>query len=223
MKIKGKILNFLNRRYINIILYKGRKKKVIDFIMKVKKENEMLLTINEAYQIHMAVKKTQKIKGDLAEVGVYKGGSAKIISSVKKHKKLYLFDTFEGLPEVKEIDKKGGYYKKQYYGPYKFVKESFEEIPGVYIYKGLFPKTAGPIKNKKFSFVNLDVDIYKSTWDCLKFFYPRMQRGGVIMSHDYVASDGSITGVKKAFDEFFKNKLEPIIELSGSQCIIVKT
>ncbi len=50
-----------------------------------------------------------------------------------------------------------------------------------------------------------------------------MQKGGVIMSHDYVASDGSITGVKKAFDEFFKNKPEPIIELSGSQCIIVKT
>ena len=30
-------------------------------------------------------------------------------------------------------------------------------------------------------------------------------------------------GVKIAFDKFFQDKTEPIIELSGSQCLIVKT
>jgi len=37
------------------------------------------MEINEAYQIFMAVKNTRKIKGDIAEVGVYRGGSARII------------------------------------------------------------------------------------------------------------------------------------------------
>lgn len=38
------------------------------------------------------------------------------------------------------------------------------------------------------------------------------------MSHDYIWA----IGVRKAVDEFYKNKQEPIIEMSGSQCLIVK-
>ena len=73
--------------------------------------------------------------------------------------------------------------------------------------------------NKKFSFVHLDVDLYKSTLDCLKYFYPRVSRGGVIISHDYPNSDG----VNKAFDEFFQDKPEIIIEpFATGQCLIVK-
>jgi hypothetical protein len=61
------------------------------------------------------------------------------------------------------------------------------------------------------------VDLYKTTLDALEFFYPRMNPGGVIMSHDYIRC-----GVKKAFDEFFKDKPEPIIQLIDSQSLIVK-
>ena len=45
-----------------------------------------------------------------------------------------------------------------------------------------------------------------------------MNKGGVIMSHDYM----EFTGVRKAFDEFFEDKEEVIIELSGTQCLILK-
>ena len=45
-----------------------------------------------------------------------------------------------------------------------------------------------------------------------------MSQCGIIISHDYNIAPG----VRKAFDEFFKNRPEPIIELSGSQCLIVK-
>ena len=69
-----------------------------------------------------------------------------------------------------------------------------------------------------FSFVHMDVDLYESTKSCLDFFYPRMSRGGVIISHDYL---GSI-GVKTAFDEYFKDKPEPVLEVTDSQCLIVK-
>ncbi len=48
--------------------------------------------------------RTEKIKGELAEVGVYKGGSAKLICEAKGNSILHLFDTFEGLPNVGEND-----------------------------------------------------------------------------------------------------------------------
>jgi len=51
--------------------------------------------------------------GDIAEVGVYQGGSAKLICEARNENKvLYLFDTFEGLPTPGKFDgsfKKGKY------------------------------------------------------------------------------------------------------------------
>lgn len=64
----------------------------------------MLLGLNEAYSIYRTPEKTQKIPGEIAEVGVYKGGSAKIICEAKGEKSLHLFDTFEGIPEIDLID-----------------------------------------------------------------------------------------------------------------------
>ena len=87
---------------------------------------------------------------------------------------------------------------------------------GVFYYKGLFQDTCGQVKDIKFSLVHLDVDLYKSTKDCLEFFYSRMEKGGIIFSHDY-----STLGVKQAFDEFFKDKPNAVINLSTSQCIVV--
>ncbi|MEW6183994.1 MAG: TylF/MycF/NovP-related O-methyltransferase [Bacillota bacterium] len=66
--------------------------------------------------------------------------------------------------------------------------------------------------------VHLDVDIYKSTLDCLDFFYSRVNTGSVILIHDYVQA----AGVRKAFDEFFSNKPDLIIELPGLYCLMVK-
>lgn len=190
----------------------------IDLIKQIKSEADMLLTDQEAYLIHTTVKKTEKIEGDVAEVGVYKGGSAKLIREATK-KPLHLFDTFEGLPKLCAKDDARQFQKGSYSASFESVKKYLINYPNVHFYKGLFPATAEPAKGKKFSFVHLDVDIYESTLNCLKFFYPRMSRGGGIISHDYSNSKG----VKKAFDEFFEDKPEIIIEpFATSQCLIVK-
>ena len=65
----------------------------------------------------------------------------------------------------------------------------------------------------------MDVDLYESTKAGLEFFYPRMSRGGIIMSHDYP----SLNGVLKAVTEFFADKPDPVIDIAGGeQCLIVK-
>jgi len=203
---------------VAILVYADPKRsRVINLIGKIKKEKDMLLSDSEAYQVFMVVERTQKVKGDIAEVGVYRGGSAKLICEAKKDKSLHLFDTFEGLPNVDEIDAPQ-FHVGEYPASLDGVKNFLSGYKNVYFYKGVFPATAEPIKNKNFSFVHLDADIYKSTLNCLKFFYPRMTRGGIIISHDYISS----SGVRKAFDEFFQNKPEPIIEAAVSQCLVVK-
>ena len=49
---------------------------------------------------------------------------------------------------------------------------------------GRFPETASGIHDN-FAFVNLDMDFYEPTIESLRFFYPLMSEGGVILIHDY--------------------------------------
>jgi O-methyltransferase len=196
----------------------AERKEFAKTLKKIRSDTELLLEDIEAYHIYMAVKGTQKVPGDIAEVGVYKGGSAKIICSVKGEKTLHLFDTFEGLPKVEDIDMVWPFYEGKFAASFESVKEYLKDDQNVLFYKGIFPDTSGPVKETVFSMVNLDVDTYESTKQCLEFFYSRMSTGGIIISHDYLTAPG----VKKAFDDFFAGKTEPVIETAGSQCLIVK-
>lgn len=187
-------------------------------LKKIRDETDLLLEDIEAYHIFMAVRNTQKIPGDIAEVGVYRGGSAKIICAAKGDRQLHLFDTFEGLPKVDEVDAVWPFYEGKFAASFEDVRKYLDDEQNVFFYKGIFPETSGPVSDRSFSLVNLDVDTYESTRQCLRFFYDRMSRGGIIISHDYLTAPG----VQKAFDEFFTDKPEPVIETAGSQCLVVK-
>ena len=172
--------------------------------------------VDEAYLIRSAVLGTMKVPGDIAEVGVFRGGTAKVICEAKGTRQLHLFDTFEGLPEPGQID--AAFHKGQYASSLESVRTFLNGFSGVQFYKGYFPRTGEPVKDMSFSFVHLDVDLYESTVGALEFFYPRMSPGAVLISHDYV----EFPGVRTAFDGFFENKPEPVIEMSGNQCLVVK-
>lgn len=187
-----------------------------DEIVRIKQSVPFLLGHHEAYQIGAAVKATEKIPGALAEVGVYEGGSALLMSGLAPGKTVHLFDTFEGLPQDGTILplKKG-----EYAADYERVAARFADRKNVVIHRGVFPGTAVGLEGECFSFVHLDTDLYESTLDGLRFFHPRMSKGGIIISHDYVGG----AEVQRAFAEYFINKPEAVIEVSGTtQCMVVK-
>lgn len=188
-------------------------REVIRLIKKVRKEVRMLLWSTEAYQIFVLARAAKKLSGDFAEFGVYEGASTKLICEAGSGKSIHLFDTFGGLPHTEDTLQ-----EKQYTASFEQVKKYLSPYKNVVFHKGVFPDTARPIQDRTFSFVHLDVDLYKSTKDALDFFYPRMVGGGVILSHDYSA----LAGVRRAFDEFFQDKPELVIELSTTQCLVVK-
>lgn len=198
-------------------------KDIMDTIMNIKyhsKTCNTLMSLREMINIYQIVKKTVLLEGDLAEVGVYQGGSAQLICEAKGDKALHLFDTWEGLPQPdqkKDLLVEGDMNNTSL----DLVKFNLESYKSVYFYKGIFPDTAGPIMDKTFSFVNLDTDLYSGTKACLEFFYPRMVKGGIIITHDY--NDIRTPGVKDAFDEFFSDKPEFIFSHWDTQAMIVKT
>jgi len=186
-------------------------------IKQVQTERDTQLRLEEAYTVFATVKQTAKVPGDIAEVGVYQGASAKLICEAKGARHLHLFDTFEGLPpQQSEIDA-AHFFPGNYACSLEKVRQYLSAYSEVSFYKGLFPETAAPVSDRKFSFVHLDVDLYESTRNCLEFFYPRMSPGGVIVSHDYFWP-----GVRAAFHEFFADNPEPVLEMAGNQCLVVK-
>ncbi len=218
MKIGVLLVHIIRARH-GVVIFFGddERRRALSLIQRVHEERNMLLADHEAYQIMMFAKRTQKIEGAIAEVGVYRGGSAKLIAETVPDKEIHLFDSFEGLPTPQDVDP-AKFTEGQYGADLEDVRHYLRAYPQVHLYKGFFPSTSAPVVSKKFSFVHLDVDLYESTKQSLEFFYPRMTQGGVILSHDYMTA----SGVKKAFDDFLVDKPEALFESSWSQCFFVK-
>ena len=173
---------------------------------------------DEKYTLYSSMKAVSQLDGSIAEVGTYKGGSAKILCELKDQKKIHLFDTFEGLPQPsnKELVKAGWLSDTSL----KSVKNYLSGYNNIFFYKGYFPQTARNLTSEKFCLVHLDTDLYQSTLDSLEFFWPKMVKGGRIISHDYNAIE--VDGVKQAFKEFFKVSPEMLIEIADTQILVVK-
>jgi O-methyltransferase len=155
--------------------------------------------------IESKIRDLNHVNGCVAEVGVYKGGSARaIVTFLDKRNMLYLFDTFIGIPNEDNNDNHfmiGDFYDTSF----EAVQNLFKNNKNVIVYKGIFPQETGHhIKDIRFKFVHLDVDTYPSYMDSLKFFYDKMIVGGYIVFDDY--NEEGCEGATKAVNEFFIGK-----------------
>jgi len=184
--------------------------------MNIVKANTLLTPDRVTSLIHL-VRQVEHVAGDIAQVGVYKGGSARAIS-LNTYKHIYLFDTFEGLPEPtkgKDWHKLGDFSDSSI----AHVMKVMEPYANYTIVPGLFPSSS-TFTDEKFSFVYIDVDLYQDTLNCFNYFYPRMNPGGIIVSDDYEMP--SCPGVKLAIDEFMLDKPETLQSCARFQIHMVK-
>jgi O-methyltransferase len=216
----------LIQRFMNSLGYEMRRKNSRngfwstdrDFLDKFGQiDKHTLVSIDRCYMLYQFAKHTKDIPGAMAEVGVYKGGTAKLLAETAPSKKLYLFDTFEGLPEseLKLTGKVNKFDDVRLDG----VKEFLKEHTNVIFKKGFFPDTGKGLENEKFSLVYLDADIYESIRDGLNFFFPRLSRGGVIVVDDY--KSGHWPGVEKAVSEFARRQDITPIMTTNVQCVVI--
>jgi O-methyltransferase len=184
----------------------------------VETTGKTLLGPERLYVLYHVAKHIKILNGAFAEVGVYKGGSARLIHKILEDSESFsLYDTFEGMPECnKTLDKhrKGDFKDTSYDNIRKMFKGT-----SVRIVKGFFPDSASDEdKSRAYSMVHIDCDIYQSVKDCCKFFYPIMMSGGIMVFDDY--GFPSCPGAKRAVDEFFKDKKETPIYIPTGQCLV---
>ncbi len=197
----------------------------IRLIKQTARDRKMLLQPVEAYTILSLARMQSLLEGDMAEVGVFQGASAKLICTVKGDRKFWGFDTFAGLQDVSEEDTHWGvsFFKAgQYQSSQTEVENYLEGFDNVQLVAGYFPQSVGTdseisIEDRLFSFVHLDVDTHDSTLTCLRYFWPRMVPGGIILTHDAHAE-----GVAKAAKTFLEESAARSFATTGSQLAFVK-
>jgi hypothetical protein len=189
----------------------------VGLIRAIRRQRRSLVTAYEAYTIYSLALAQSRLEGEMAEVGVYEGGTARMICEAKGERTLHLFDTFAGLPTSSTADR-AVHRENQFACSLESVQGYLSGQRGVEFHVGRFPESAAGLEERRFSFAHFDVDLYESTRGCLEWFYPRMVPGGVMISHDYSV----LAGVKQAFNEFLADKPEGLIELPSTQCMVIK-
>jgi O-methyltransferase len=168
--------------------------------------------------IHTLLRKTLDagLEGDVGECGVYKGGvsllMAKTIVDLGLTKKVFMFDSFLGLPELNQQKDLPFYRAGALKATMISVQEAISELsvkeivdvrPGWF--KDVLPKLQD---EQRFAFLHIDCDLYDSTKTCLEQLYDRVVEGGVMVFDDYFDVGG---GERKAVDEFLENRDDELL------------
>jgi O-methyltransferase len=188
-----------------------------------RKRTELLVEDVAAFEILAYVRAAQRLGGAMAELGVFAGGTARLICEAKGEAPLHLFDVFETLQQSAALPPEGSHTAEvrarfgSWHSPRVVVERLLAPYAGVRIHAGTFPDTARGLEHERFAFVHLDADIESSTRAGLQFFYPRMLAGGVIIGDDY-----NLPTVRRAFDDFFAPLPGAVIALPWGQAVAIK-
>ena len=173
-----------------------------------------------------------EIPGDIVECGVWRGGSmmavAQTLTKLKSfNKKLYLFDTFDGMSAPTEadvsIDNKSASSLLQSNNKDRdnsvwcfadvdsvraVVNNAGYPADNIHYIKGRVEQTIPSNAPSSISLLRLDTDWYESTKHELIHLYPRISPNGVLIIDDY----GHWKGARKAVDEYIEeNKIKLLL------------
>jgi hypothetical protein len=144
------------------------------------------------------------LEGCVVECGVWRGGTAAgLLSVLGASRKLYLFDSFEGLPPARQIDgeaaleyqknTKNPWYLDNCYAPPCYAERAME-LAGASNYemvKGWYDQTLPQFRvAQPIAVLHLDADWYDSILTCLNHLFDRVAAGGLIIVDDYYVWDG---------------------------------
>jgi hypothetical protein len=184
------------------------------------------------YSLHSATRYVVNadVPGDFVECGVWRGGSMMmaaltLLASGSTDRRLFLFDTYEGLPkpnEALDVDVWGNSgleewqrYRKSdtssdwAYASLEEVRANLEStgypMDRVFFIKGMVEDTLPAKAPETIALLRLDTDWYESTRHELDHLYPRLSQKGILILDDY----GHFLGARKAADEYLAKLAAP--------------
>lgn len=203
MKLKRRIVSF-----VKFFVLKPRVLLAVPAIRKIR--GYTMQTIPRVYQMqdHIEYINQCGVEGVIVETGCWKGGLGAFMARFDRP--VWLFDSFEGLPEmtkddVELVEQKGLEYNKVT-GYIAVDEQHARDIAKKlkvepHIIKGWFSDTLPKHKEAMgaIAILRLDGDTYNSTLEALEILYDNVSEGGVVVVDDYY----DFSGCRKALYDFF--------------------
>jgi len=185
-----------------------------------------------------AIHETRDISGDIVECGVLRGGNIILARKLAPDRVCWLFDTFDGMTEPKNVDvTRSGRsalqsYARKVKAGRKWSCVSIDDVKKNFEQTGTFDDSklrfvVGPVEQTllkpenlpdRISVLRLDTDWHESTKIELEVLYPRLSPGGILIVDDY----GHWRGARLAFDSYFGNGMPEIKRIDYTAISLVK-
>ncbi|MCI0562872.1 MAG: TylF/MycF family methyltransferase [Nitrososphaera sp.] len=194
-----------------------------------------MTNVDKMYSLYRAVEYVSrcKIPGDIVECGVWKGGSCMLVALTlmkmgERNRKIYLYDTFEGMSEPMEKDQmihdgrmavdifketeSESYHRVKCFSPLDEVTKNIFSTgyppDNLVFVKGKVEETLPATTPQTISILRLDTDWYESTYHEVVHLYPKLSKKGVLILDDY----GFWKGAREAADRYFdQNKTDILL------------
>lgn len=183
------------------------------------------------YTLKELLRSLGRLDGDTAECGVFHGlGSAVICHYSEQLQRRpdhrhHCFDSFAGMSRPGDEDLPS----RPDIRPWKagdmavtldVVQRNLAEYSWVEYHRGWIPECFQSVGEARFSFVHIDVDLFKPTLDAVTFLYPRLLAGGIMLFDDY----GFLTcpGARTAIDALVARTSERLIHLTTGQAFLIR-
>lgn len=187
-------------------------------------EPRTLVARDRCYVLQTLLRQALHVLGNIWECGVYRGGTAAMFAAMLNEaasdKRLFLFDTFGGMPETnpdKDLHRQGDFADTSLDAVRAYVGQPERCV----FRQGWIPETFRGLETERIAFAHIDVDIHQSVLDCLSFIWPRLSPGGFIVLDDY--GFYSCPGARAAVDEFFAKRPAVPLCLATGQAVVFKS
>jgi O-methyltransferase len=180
--------------------------------------------INEIRLYQLWALSRQGKHGCVLEVGTWRGGSGALLAAATGVR-TFLCDTFSGVVKRSALDThyEGGEHADASRADVEQLLQRLK-LDNAHVIEGVFPdETGSQIQDVHFRFCHIDVDVYEGTRDVLRWVWPRLLSGGIVVIDDYGfrATDGATRAVQEHVKRSGSD-CRFIYNVSG-QAILVKT
>ena len=182
--------------------------------------NNTMCSKERIQSLQNTLHKINNLDGHIVECGTWRGGLAALmlqhILDNKLNKFLFIYDTFEGMPEPGDKDHpdalrryselKDGEYSDWCRAGIDIVRDTLRQVTKTYsdrcyLIKGNVENTLEGFGPDSIALCRLDTDWYSSTKVEMEVLYPKVVKGGYIIVDDYT----DWPGCKMAVDEYLSN------------------
>ncbi|MGR3323454.1 MAG: TylF/MycF/NovP-related O-methyltransferase [Pseudooceanicola sp.] len=199
-----------------------------DAMKKHHKSNQELSLAWRLHTLCWAANQALDFEGALVECGVFTGFCMGVVGDyinfAATDREMYLYDTFEGIPEAYNSEKRSNAVYEQLNRSetpiLQTVRDRFADWPRVHVVPGIVPDTFAETCPDRIAFLHLDMNSAASEIAALEGLFHRVVPGGFIILDDY-----GWTGYhaqKQAEDKWFGERGHQVLELPTGQGMVIK-